>query len=376
MDRFPFKDTFTFAQDIFRSTPPSVVEKVTLYQEECAGENHTPNMLDHQVKTEPALHTWHLSRAVDGNVDPTRPPNVGNAGFTSTAPFRSMSKIDDNHSGRHGDIVADEKRSEKKTDFKVASKMNNTNNNNNNNNGGSNKSEEKLDPNQKPPYSYVALITMAIKESGEKKLTLNGIYQYIVNKFPYYQNLSTKKQKGWQNSIRHNLSLNECFLKIPREGGGERKGNYWALDPAFEDMFEAGNYRRRRRMKRPYRSPVSLPKPLFTDSPYAAFNHLSPLAGKNCFSSPYSTCNWALNPPAPAPANPSQFNYGPPYSRMTTPLSGYPSQHHPSQYSNTMYGGQYAEYPSGPAPPLTFPGRQQAPDHTLSYSYWTDRTQL
>ncbi|XP_012872253.1 PREDICTED: forkhead box protein E3 [Dipodomys ordii] len=102
-------------------------------------------------------------------------------------------------------------------------------------------------PPGKPPYSYIALIAMALAHAPGRRLTLAAIYRFITERFAFYRDSPRK----WQNSIRHNLTLNDCFVKVPREPGNPGKGNYWTLDPAAADMFDNGSFlRRRKRFKR------------------------------------------------------------------------------------------------------------------------------
>ncbi|XP_076129633.1 forkhead box protein I3-B-like [Alosa pseudoharengus] len=106
-------------------------------------------------------------------------------------------------------------------------------------------SQEDLMKLVRPPYSYSALIAMAIHGAPNRRLTLSQIYQYVADNFPFYN----KSKAGWQNSIRHNLSLNDCFKKVPRDDDDPGKGNYWTLDPNCEKMFDNGNFRRKRKRK-------------------------------------------------------------------------------------------------------------------------------
>lgn len=102
---------------------------------------------------------------------------------------------------------------------------------------------EKLDM-MKPAHSYIGLIGMCILSTPEKRMVLSDIYQFILDNYPYYRN----RGSGWRNSVRHNLSLNECFQKTGRAANG--KGHYWTIHPANMEDFMAGDFRRRRAQRK------------------------------------------------------------------------------------------------------------------------------
>lgn len=89
------------------------------------------------------------------------------------------------------------------------------------------------DDGEKPGYSYAGLIAHAILRAPERRLTLAQIYKWISDTFAFYRGGGV----GWQNSIRHNLSLNKAFQKQERPKNDSGKGNYWTIVPGMEMQF-------------------------------------------------------------------------------------------------------------------------------------------
>ncbi|XP_060098989.1 forkhead box protein Q1 [Heteronotia binoei] len=163
----------------------------------------------------------------------------------------------------------------------------------------------------KPPYSYIALIAMAIRDSAGGRLTLAEINEYLMGRFAFFRGAYT----GWRNSVRHNLSLNDCFVKVLRDPARPwGKDNYWMLNPSSEYTFADGVFRRRRkRLSRPgppepasapvspssgadQKPPAAAPEPASTT---AASSSASPPSGSK-FSSSFAIESILSRPFQPA----------------------------------------------------------------------------
>ena len=62
-------------------------------------------------------------------------------------------------------------------------------------------------------------------------MMLHEIYDKIMDVHEYYR---TSKNEAWRNAVRHNLSVNECFIKV----GKSDTGRGWVQIMNVEEICE------------------------------------------------------------------------------------------------------------------------------------------
>ncbi|KAJ1879543.1 hypothetical protein H4R99_007147 [Coemansia sp. RSA 1722] len=176
---------------------------------------------------------------------------------------------------------------------------------------------------RRPPYSYTALIAQAILVSKNKQLTLREIYNSIDSMYPQ---ICQGPDVGWQNTIRHNLSLNLCFKRIPRSQLSPSeslklrgKGSYWTVDV---ELMDPNTRKRLEEAIAKGKPAIILTEPIDGAShrvarkkskPFHSESRSSPVASAKCASSDLVILdNGVVNQSFPQSANSSPYSL---YSR-------------------------------------------------------------
>ncbi|XP_014472528.1 PREDICTED: forkhead box protein J1-B-like [Dinoponera quadriceps] len=156
----------------------------------------------------------------------------------------------------------------------------------------------RTDPDAKPPFSYCTIICLAMRKNNNK-VSLSNIYAWIRENFLFYK----YADPAWQNSIRHNLSLNKCFVKLPRSKDEPGKGGFWKLDIERMQEGKRSNGRRSARSQRVRCSKNrQSPTTAVTTTMTAATTTLNALNNKpptSCLSALYETPPSSVSPPIP-----------------------------------------------------------------------------
>jgi len=160
-------------------------------------------------------------------------------------------------------------------------------------------------PGSKPFYPYSTLIRYAIKGSPNQKLLLEDIYYAIESRFPYFRTAPN----GWKNSVRHNLSLNPCFEKVPRPLTDRGKGSYWTVNDNVDPR--TGVHRVRKKKAKAIKGRTTEdddadynPGDASFDDPHAQYVGASPMQDEEAASS-----RQQQQPPFPPPFPPFDPNF-------------------------------------------------------------------
>ncbi|KAF2773352.1 hypothetical protein EJ03DRAFT_371279 [Teratosphaeria nubilosa] len=91
---------------------------------------------------------------------------------------------------------------------------------------------------------YAQLLYRCLKEAPDHTLSLRELYDWVRE---HSQKAKDPKQRGWQNSVRHNLSMNAAFERVPpSQVHGVKKGSLWRLTPHAlrEGVISTTRYRK------------------------------------------------------------------------------------------------------------------------------------
>lgn len=203
----------------------------------------------------------------------------------------------------------------------------------------------------KPSTGYLEMIARALLSAPGHRMILNDIYTYILQWYPYFQTAPST----WRNAVRHNLTVNDCFVKTGNTSSG--RGYIWEIHPACVDMFSQGDFRRmqaRRLAQQHYNSENIAPEEVQTPTqqtsvPTTVIQNVTkvPAASQMLFpSSNYSNARHqqkqvSYNQSVAVPTSVYQQNYMPQIRCQTMNQSSY-EQH----CSNKVSGLQQNAYPT------------------------------
>jgi len=188
---------------------------------------------------------------------------------------------------------------------------------------------------EKPKYSYNSLILMAISNHPRKMMTLNDIYEYIMEKFPYYRD----HKQDWKNSIRHNLSISKYFEKIPRSFNEPGKGHYWALTSEGRNLVIGEDTGKLRKVAQENSEPFRPAQPVYYQHQQHNQQQHRP---QNGFYNNYSNSNYNLHHPVHQAQRDYYF-----YHHQAMLAQENINRH---QYYNMPYHHQPPLYPPGQHP--------------------------